>query len=186
MISKDIKTLKKSLRQEMLQKRFNVVTSEKEKYDAWICTQLLEIIEKRNFKTVHAYLPMGMEINITPLLALLLQNGIKVITPKTLPNRVLENRILHDLNEIEKGVFGTTHPFKKDIYEGPLDLAIVPGLAFDSQNYRLGYGGGYYDNFLINHNETFKVGVFYPFQRIEKVPTEEHDLKLDQIICPIK
>ena len=96
----------------------------------------------------------------------------------------MENRVLHDLNEIERGVFGTTHPREADIYEGPYDIAIIPGLAFDVENYRLGYGGGYYDNFLINHPETFKIGVGYPFQLVNKVAREEHDLSMDLIITP--
>jgi 5-formyltetrahydrofolate cyclo-ligase len=178
----DITSTKKSLRQEMLVKRLNMSATEKQQYDNWICDRLYNIIEQRNAKVIHAYLPMGKEIDITPLLFKLLKQGLKVVTPKTLPKRVLENRVLYDLEEVEKGVFGTTHPLKADIYEGPFDLAIVPGLAYDNENYRLGYGGGYYDNFLINHPETFKSGIFYPFQKVEKVPLESHDLQLDVIL----
>ncbi|MFT4755084.1 MAG: 5-formyltetrahydrofolate cyclo-ligase, partial [Salibacteraceae bacterium] len=68
--------------------------------------------------------------------------------------------------------------------EGHYDLIIVPGLAFDNQNFRVGYGGGYYDGFLANQNEALKVGVFYGFQEVESVPTESHDLVLDSIITP--
>jgi 5-formyltetrahydrofolate cyclo-ligase len=184
MIQKDIVQIKKSLRQEMLSKRVNIAIKDKAVYDAWICDQIFEIISTRNAKVVHAYLPMGKEINITPLLKQLLKEGLKVVTPKTLPQRVLENRVLHDLNQLEDGVFGTKHPLNADVYEGTFDLAIVPGLAFDENNYRLGYGGGYYDNFLINHKSTYKVGVFYPFQKVTKVPVEPHDLRLNQIIVP--
>ena len=186
MSNENIVALKKTLRQEMLTQRLHISSLKKKEYDLWICKQLLNIIIERKVKVVHAYLPMGKEIEISPLIIQLLQMEIKVVTPKTLPNRVLENRILHDINEIEKGVFGTTHPRQTDIYEGPFDLAIVPGLAFDEENYRLGYGGGYYDNFLVRHPATFKVGIFYPFQKVERVPLEEHDLKLDKVIYPIK
>jgi 5-formyltetrahydrofolate cyclo-ligase len=177
----DITLLKKELRQEMLIKRAKTKFAEKKMYDEWICDQLWKTITERNAKVVHAYLPMGKEIDIIPLLEKLLKNDVKVVTPKTLPKRVLENRVLYDLSEIEKGVFGTTHPLKADIYEGPFDLAIVPGLAFDAENYRLGYGGGYYDNFLANHPQTYKAGIFYPFQKVKKVPLESHDLRLDTI-----
>ncbi len=181
MESTEITVLKKTMRQDMLVKRLNVNPDDKKSYDKWICTQLYNFIKDRGAKTVHAYLPMGKEIDITSLLEKLLEEGIKVITPKTLPNRVLENRVLKSLSEIEKGVFGTTHPLAADIYEGPFDVAIVPGLAFDENKYRLGYGGGYYDNFLVNHPETFKAGIFYPFQKVAVVPLESHDLQLDVI-----
>lgn len=182
----DIALSKKSLRQEMLAKRLSIITAKKTEYDTWICNQLLDLIIQRNAKVVHAYLPMGNEIDITPLLEELLKTGITVITPKTLPKRVLENRVLHNLQAVEKGVFGTTHPLEADIYQGHYDLAIVPGLAYDNDNYRLGYGGGYYDSFLVQHPEIFKVGICYPFQMVTKVPRENHDLQLDKIISPIK
>ena len=62
-------------------------------------------------------------------------------------------------------------------------MIIVPGLAFDAQNYRLGYGGGYYDNFIVNHAQAKKIGIFYPFQKVEKVPVEAHDFPLDKILA---
>ena len=112
----------------------------------------------------------------------MLTKNIKVITPKTLPKRQLENLELHALNELEKGVFGTSHPANSEIYSGNYDLIIVPGLAFDNQNYRLGYGGGYYDTFLEQHPNAFKVGIFYPFQKVSTVPKEKHDVCLDTIL----
>ena len=166
----------------MLQARAQLSLAFKTEYDNWICEQLEELILKNNFKTVHAYLPMGKEINITPLIKKLLAQNITVVTPKTLPKRQLENRVLTSLDAIEKGVFGTTHPSNPTAYTGKFDLIIVPGLAFDDNHYRLGYGGGYYDNFLINHPEALKVGIFYPNQKAGKVPTEIHDLQLDEII----
>jgi 5-formyltetrahydrofolate cyclo-ligase len=178
----DILAQKKELRQQMLIKRANLTASFKLDYDLWICQQLEKIITTKNYQTIHAYLPMGKEINITPLIVNLLSKNITVITPKTLPNRKLENRILTNLNAIEKGVFGTTHPSNIEEYKGEIDLIIVPGLAFDNNNYRLGYGGGYYDNFLVKHPEAVKIGIFYPNQQVDKVPTETHDLQLDEIL----
>jgi len=173
---------KKALRKAMLIKRAQLNALTKEKYDKWVCDELEKLIMDRDCKTVHTYLPMGKEINITPLLAKLLAKNITIITPKTLPKRKLENRILSSLDAIEKGIFGTTHPANQEEYKVTFDLIIVPGLAFDSNNYRLGYGGGYYDNFLINHPQAYKAGIFYPFQQVEKVPTEEHDLALHTIL----
>lgn len=173
---------KKELRKTKLIERAQLNSSFKKKYDLWICQQLGQLIEVKNYKTIHAYLPMGKEINITPLLENLLSKGITVVTPKTLPKRKLENRVLTSLTDIEKGVFGTTHPANPEEYTGTFDLIIIPGLAFDDNNYRLGYGGGYYDNFLINHPEAYKLGIFYPEQKVEQVPTEAHDIRLDEIL----
>ena len=173
---------KKKLRKQMLFKRARLSKSLKPKYDDWICNSLWKIIKEHGFKTVHCYLPMGTEINITPLIEKMLNEKLTVITPKTLPKRKLLNLVLNSLDELEKGVFGTSHPVNAKEFLGQYDLIIVPGLSFDELNYRLGYGGGYYDNFMENYPNARKIGIFYPFQKIGKVPLESHDLKLDEIL----
>ena len=84
--------------------------------------------------------------------------------------------------ELEPGIFGTSHPKNSQVYTDKIDLVIVPGLAFDHQKYRLGYGGGYYDTFLSEHTEAYTVGVCYPFQYVVDIPKEEHDACLHTIL----
>ena len=174
--------LKKELRKEMRVIRDQLDVDLKRQYDHWIRMVLRKLILEKNCKVVHAYLPMGSEIDISPLLKELLSMDVTVIAPKTLPNRKLENLVLHGLDQVEEGVYGTTHPSSGEIYDGPIDFIIIPGLAFDDDNYRLGYGGGYYDNFLMNHPESFKAGIYYPFQKVDNVPLEPHDQSLDIMI----
>ena len=173
---------KKAMRKAMLAARNNLNPSQTQEYSNWICTQLEILIINSNSKSVHAYIPIANEIDISPLLNKLLDLNITVICPKTLPKRKLENRILLSLNQLETGIMGTKHPLQNDIYNGPIDFIIIPGLAFDKQKFRLGYGGGYYDNFLINHPKAQKVGIFFPFQQVDIVPTEPHDIHLDTIL----
>jgi 5-formyltetrahydrofolate cyclo-ligase len=173
---------KKTLREFMLKRRLNFVSIETENYDSWICSVLEEKINAINAKKIHAYIPMGAEINIKPLLERLIEKGITVVTPKTLPKPMMENRVLSSFYDLEKGVFGTSHPATNIEYQGDFDFIIIPGLAFDSNNYRLGYGGGYYDTFLAQHPTAFKQGIFYPFQEVAEVPTEEHDVQLNDIL----
>ena len=173
---------KLALRNFMLKQRLNFEVRLKEDYDRWICSTLEKKIVDLNAKTVHAYIPMGAEINIKPLLERLIDQGITVVTPKTLPKPILENRILTSFDDLEKGVFGTSNPATPIEYTGDFDFIIIPGLAFDANNYRLGYGGGYYDTFLAKHPKAFKQGVFYPFQLVTEVPTEKHDIQLDDVL----
>lgn len=173
---------KAEVRKQMLSKRAFLIRKNKKEYDQRVCDALWNIIEERNCKVIHAYLPMGTEINTTPLIQRMLDAGKTVVSPKTLPKRKLQNLVLKSLDEIEKGVFGTTHPANTYEYTGNYDLIIVPGLAFDKDRYRVGYGGGYYDNFLVSQPNAYKPGIFYPVQEIEKVPRESHDIQLDTII----
>ena len=176
----DILLEKSNLRKEMLALRVAIPSEMKEQYDTSINTQLQNWIVSHRPKVVHCYLPMGAEIDITPTILFCLSNDIKIVAPKTLKQRKLENRILHGLDQIEKGIWGTTHP-TGEVYSGPIDLIIVPGLAFDENRFRLGYGGGYYDNFLVQYPEAKKIGIFYSFQKRNAVPTERHDISLDYI-----
>lgn len=178
----EIKSEKANIRKLMLDKRKQIDATDKAQYDKYICQELEQIIQENNFKVVHAYIPIANEINILPLINKLLKNNITVVCPKTLTKRRLENRVLVSLTKLEMGIMQTLHPEEPLIYEGKYDLVIVPGLAFDKANYRVGYGGGYYDNFLIDHPEALKVGIFYPFQMIDTVPLEPHDVRLDLIL----
>jgi 5-formyltetrahydrofolate cyclo-ligase len=178
----NIKEQKKALRQQMFLERSKIEPLHKAKYDQFIGEQLVSLILKNGYKVVHAYIPMGQEIDIAPLLQELLHKKITVVCPKTLPARALENRVLTSLNDLETGIKGTQHPALPQVYEGSYDLIIVPGLAFDHQKYRLGYGGGYYDGFLATQPQAHKVGIFYPFQQVDEVPREAHDVFLDEIL----
>ena len=173
---------KKQLRKQLSKARATLDIEYKSKYDEWVCAKIWEIVEERHLKTVHCYLPIGTEINITSLIEKLLEAGITVVSPKTLPYRELQNLVLSSMDDVKKGVFGTTYPAHSEEFIGEYDLIIVPGLAFDSSNYRLGYGGGYYDTFLTKNPKAYKLGVFYPFQEINKVPLEMHDVRLDNIL----
>jgi 5-formyltetrahydrofolate cyclo-ligase len=173
---------KKALRKEMFAKRNALDATMKQVYDQWICAQLKHLITERNFRKVHVYIPMGAEIDIVPLISWMLESGIVVVSPKTLPRRQLENRILVSLDQLETGVMGTRHPLVANVYEGEFDCVIVPGLAIDAQNYRLGYGGGYYDTFLAGQPNALKIGIYYPVQLVGKVPSEPHDLRLDIVL----
>lgn len=178
----DINAQKKVLRNKMLLMRKQLEINYKNAYDLKICDSLWEIIALNNFSVIHAYIPFKEEINITPLLKKLLQNNLKVVCPKTLTNRKLENRVLHSLENLEEGIMKTLHPKNAEIYNGNYDMIIVPGLAFNIEGYRLGYGGGYYDTFLSENKNALSVGVFYPFQNTESLPLEMHDFKLNRII----
>ncbi len=173
---------KKDLRRLMMQQRNLLLPEQKAEWDTLICEKLLALIQDRKPQVVHCYLPMGSEIDIKPVITYLLDIGIKVIAPKTLKQRKLQNLVLQSLSAIEEGIYGTWHPAGNIEYDDKIDLVIMPGLAFDSDLYRLGYGAGYYDNFLHGYPNAFKAGICYPFQIVKKVPTEPHDVQLDLLL----
>ncbi len=63
-----------------------------------------------------------------------------------------------------------------------IDLAIIPGMAFDAEGHRLGRGKGYYDRLLPRIAHAYRMGICFPFQLLEEVPCEHHDMIMDEII----
>ncbi len=166
----------------MVELRASLDPIRKSTYDQLVCKALLDLILRNKYKVVHSYLPMPGEIDTLPLLRELLQLQVEVICPKTLRARRLKHLKLIEIEQVEKGLYGTTHPRSPHIYQGAFDLIIVPGLAFDKEGYRLGYGGGYYDAFLSEHRSALQYGIAYPFQVLENVPREGHDVKMDKTL----
>ena len=179
---KKVELQKQKLRKELLLKRNNLISCEKLKYDTWICNALENIIFEHNCAVVHAYLPIGSEIDLRPLLANLLEKKIIVVVPKTLKDRCLEHLVLSSLDQLEQGLYGTCHPKERIVFQGEIDVIIVPGLAYDQEKYRLGYGGGYYDSFLAEHPNALSIGACYSFQKVAEVPRESHDACLDLLL----
>lgn len=180
------KAKKQQLREAMLEQRNKLARKDRQAYSAEICKQLWKLIEQKNLRTIHSYLPMGSEVNIAPLLQKALDHGLTVAVPKTLRKRQMQNLVLKDLKNMEVGIFNTYHPKDAAEYKGAYDLIIVAGLLFDPQGYRVGYGGGYYDTFLASQPKALKVGVCFPFQRVESIPTEEHDFRLNLLMDGLK
>lgn len=91
-------------------------------------------------------------------------------------------RYTHDTN-VGHGSFGIMEP-QADAFTDyeQIDLILVPGMAFDRHGHRLGRGKGYYDRFLSQAKDCYKIGVCFPFQLVDEVPTDEHDVRMDEII----
>lgn len=175
---------KKELRDKMLQQRANISSKTLIDDSQSICNQLFQIVQNKDIQRIHTYLPMRNEIDVFPLLDQLLHLEKEIFAPKTLKQRQLEHYRYSGRKHLEKGLFKTFHPIGNTPYTGTFDLIIVPGLAFSKSGKRLGYGGGYYDNFLSQHPDALKIGVAYAFQLLKDIPTEPHDAILDKIIVP--
>lgn len=96
----------------------------------------------------------------------------------------LELREYHGFNTLEEGPsFGILEP-TGPMFSRPedIDLALIPGLAFSSRGERLGRGGGYYDRTLPLLFNAYKAGLAFPFQIMEEIPRDDHDVLLDTVI----
>ena len=85
--------------------------------------------------------------------------------------------------DLKKGAYGIEEPVGEPFTDyDSIDLAIIPGVAFDTHGNRLGRGKGYYDRLLPRLPHTYKIGICFPFQLVEEVPTEAQDVRMDEVL----
>ena len=179
----EVRKLKKKLREKMLEHRNTLDDRSRSSMTKQIVVKLKDVINEIQPNCVHTYIPMGSEVDFSEVIEDLLESNITVVCPRPSKFREMDHLILKSLDQLEEGRYGTQHPKGEEFYSGHYDLIIVPGLAFDRSGNRLGYGAGYYDHFLKQHPKAHKVGVCYPFQVVDELPVEGHDVILDQIVC---
>ena len=136
----------------------------------------------RNAKTIYGYLPYNQEVRTCYILKQALLDGKRVAVPKVL-GETMEFFYLEDLDRVEKSCCGIPEPLDDaPIARDKTALVLMPGLAFDKEGHRIGYGGGYYDKFLAQEPDHPTVALCYDFQLLSKVETEAHDALVDMVI----
>lgn len=136
----------------------------------------------KNAKTIYGYLPYNQEVRTVPMLEQALKDGKKVAVPKIYGDE-MKFLYLDDLTKVSKGYAGIPEP----IADGPVAddetaLVLMPGLAFDPQGHRIGYGGGFYDKFLAAEPNHPTLALCYEFQLLPELDTEEHDIPVDTVL----
>ena len=173
---------KKSLRRQMKLQKQAMTQSQIESKSADLARQFLATESYRNARTLYGYLPFNQEVRTQPILEQALRDGKRVAVPKCYGDE-MRFIFMDDLSLVEKGYAGIPEP----IADGPVAddttaLVLMPGLAFDPEGHRSGYGGGFYDKFLEQEPNHPTVALCYDFQMLPRLETESHDIPVDQVI----
>jgi len=172
---------KVSLRQQMLAKRRALEPDQAEVASQQIAAKVLQHTAFKNAHRILFYASKGNEVHTFPLIAQALELGKQISLPKAHESH-LSLHPVSSLTELQLGNFGVLEPVQlSEIKLEEIDLIIVPIVAFDSENYRLGYGKGYYDKLLAG-SEAYKLGLAYRFQQLAQIPHDPWDVCLDEII----
>ena len=138
--------------------------------------------------TILMYHSLPDEVNTHSALDQLLAMGKKVLLPKVVSDTEMTIHEYTGQNSLKPsepyGILEPTTP-ELSIINCQLSIAIVPGMAFDRQGYRLGRGKGYYDRFLSHIPNIYKIGVCFPFQMLESIPSESTDVVMDEVITSL-
>ncbi len=130
-----------------------------------------------------AYWPLNDEVDVRQLLDDLVAQGVTVLLPRVVSETAMELRCYTGRTDLAVGAFGIMEPVGEVFVDyAAIDIALVPGMAFDAQGRRLGRGRGYYDRFLAALPSIYKIGVCFDFQKVEEVPSDEHDVAVDSVV----
>ena len=136
----------------------------------------------QNAKTIYGYLPYNQEVRTVPMLERALKDGKKVAVPKVYGDE-MKFLYLDDLNAVAKGYAGIPEPIADEpVAHDETALVLMPGLAFDPQGHRIGYGGGFYDKFLAAEPNHPTLALCYEFQMQPKLDVEDHDIPVDTVL----
>mgnify|MGYP005891320369 FL=1 len=132
--------------------------------------------------TIYGYLPYNQEVRTVPMLQRALDEGKRVAVPKVYGEE-MRFIYLEDLTQVSKGYAGIPEPIADaPVAEDQRALVLMPGLAFDPQGHRIGYGGGFYDKFLAKEPHHPTLALCYEFQMQAHLDTEEFDIPVDTVL----
>lgn len=133
-------------------------------------------------KTIYGYLPYNQEVRTIPMLRQALADGKRVAVPKVYGDQ-MKFIYLDDLSQVAKGYAGIPEPIADEpVAQDETALVLMPGLAFDPQGHRIGYGGGFYDKFLSAEPNHPTLALCYDFQVLPHLDTEAHDIPVDTVL----
>jgi len=178
--------MKQKLKLEIFEKRKKLSEEEVKEKSKKVIDNLRALEEFQKAKNILFYVSVNNEVDTREIIKELLKEK-NIIIPYTIKNKpAIFLSELKDFVELEPKAFGILEPKEKYIREfdgEKLDLVIVPGIVFDKNGHRIGYGYGYYDRFLKTiAKDVVKIGLAFDFQLVDKVPEEEHDVPLDIVV----
>lgn len=173
--------MKNQLKESILQKRNSMPQEEILEKSNKIKNKLFTLKHYKNSKTIMFFVSFDSEVNTHEMVKESLKNKA-VVVPKVWHHEI-EPSIIIDFDNLVPGKFGILEPIEtmRIAYKN-IDLILVPGIVFDMEGHRIGYGFGYYDKFLAKVPKALKIGLAFDFQVVDKIPREMHDVPVDIVV----
>ena len=178
-MNQDKRTLRKQIRE--TKRQFS--DKELEELSLPIISRLLSHPVIVGSKTILMYYSLHDEVNTHHAVNQLIASGKTVLLPRVVDGENMEIRVHRNPDDLVPGHYGIMGPTGETYtrYED-IDIAVVPGMAFDQYGHRLGRGKGYYDRFLPKASHAYKIGVCFDFQKQETIPTDANDITMDCVL----
>ena len=168
--------IKDEIREDMRAKRRALSKDEVKIKSDEIRQRLLGVERVKQAKTICTFISAFKEPDTVEIIKELWEQDKKI------ESGTLSLSYINSMDDMEKGAYGILEPKTvRKADENNIDVILVPGLAFDRNGGRMGFGKGYYDR-LLESSKAVKIGLCYDFQILEKIPTEIHDVPMNFVI----
>lgn len=176
--------MKNELRRYFINNRKKISQDNKKNWDEKIKEKIIESDFYKNSKSIFIYYSTDDEIDTKEIIKKAFLDKKEVYIPKITGKHKMIPVLLNSFDDLSDGKYKIKTSRLEKTKEN-IDLTIVPGLSFDENKYRLGYGGGFYDYYIKNH-KSFYIGLFYQINKSYKLNFDHFDQKLDLIITDKK
>jgi 5-formyltetrahydrofolate cyclo-ligase len=173
--------MKASIRKSVLKKMKGLDPETKRRADQALIQRLRSLSAYQEASVIASYLSFPHELDTSILIDAAQADGKQVVIPKTYPKGRMEF-VAYDPQKLKQTSFGLMEPEDgtQAIDKSEIDLIHVPGVAFQKDGYRLGYGGGYYDRYLVDFDGA-TVSTIYACQEVDFAPAP-HDIPVKEVL----
>jgi 5-formyltetrahydrofolate cyclo-ligase len=175
---------KAALRRRMRQLRLSIPPPVRAELGERVAEHLFSLPEMADARTVMVFYSFGAELPTSTLIERLHRDGRRVLLPFLEPGATMEAAEISPDDVLSPTTYGPKEPSRRSpVDPGQVDVVVAPGLAFDREGHRLGYGGGHYDRYMSRLRRGVpRIGVGFTAQLVDEVPAGEGDVLLDAVV----
>ena len=175
---------KSALRSRMRRLRAAIPPSERARLADLVEETLFGLLEVHSARTVLLFYSFGTEVATGGMAERALRAGKRLLLPYLEEEGVMEAAEVLPGEPLEPSGYGPREPGRRVAVDpADVDVVVAPGLAFDGKGNRLGYGGGYYDRYLVRMgHRAVRVGVAFSLQLVDRIPVEPGDERVDIVV----
>lgn len=181
-LESDVRAIKHELRQALLAQRAAAARPQLARRDQQIFTRLMALPPCAAPRAIFCFISVGHEPDTRHLIATFEAHGSTLSVPKIITRHAMHAVRFPGWAALVLGPLGIPAPSASNAFDAPIDVVIVPGLAFSRAGFRLGYGAGFYDRWLAEHPQPLRIGLCGEAELVADLPTEPHDLAVDVIV----
>lgn len=173
---------KKEIRNYVFKKRKEFSLEEAEKGNEKICKKVLALPQFQEAECIYAYADYKKEAGTRAIIQAAWDAGKRVAVPKVVGPHEMKYYFLETFDQLEPGYYDIPEPAWGQEADVEDALILVPGVAFDEERHRVGYGQGFYDRYLSAHRRHKTVALAFDFQIVDHAPAEPTDVFPDLVV----